>query len=427
MHCAADTFMRELVWYFRALGEPDKGIDAIVELSDAQHIPDGRLIALQVKGGISYFSRPRGDDGWMITIKRRHVVYWSEHSLSVVILIHDPTDNVIYWEPFVATSVETSPLGAPRLLVHKNNRLVAQARDRLTMIAEQSVSAAVRRRASGKIVLGVPDPSWIDAALADHVRLHIEMHDDNGASLLSLRMRTTGTEDDRVEWRYRLSSDPTRRKTELEQLFPWADISRASEDTRPEDAYEYVAQVGRWDAEDEDYAFATTFAQWLVPLNNSLAPYATSPDGDTSYFLLRLDPNDVGLGVLSAAEAEERAAVLGDDTELDPDPLRYGGRPGGDYEVEELDTHGGPTMLRCNYTLRDYSEPIATSAELFSGSMPSVDLACGVLEHAGEPLFHGLVEAFRSRFRVPGDQVTDWALSSEDLEAWLLEMRRERL
>src|SRR5690242_3966994 len=53
---------RDLDWLFREQQTEDYGIDAQVEIVDAE-VVEGKLLALQIKSGVSFFSE-KGPQGW---------------------------------------------------------------------------------------------------------------------------------------------------------------------------------------------------------------------------------------------------------------------------------------------------------------------------------------------------------------------------
>lgn len=90
---------------FREQSESDYGIDAHAELIDLQR-PTGRLLAMQLKSGSSYLS-DKSSDGFIFRAEKKHVKYWQNHSLPVLICLCDIHSNTIYWQvvnPNTATS-----------------------------------------------------------------------------------------------------------------------------------------------------------------------------------------------------------------------------------------------------------------------------------------------------------------------------------
>jgi len=94
-------------WFFREQPRPDRGIDAHVEGSTGQ-LPDGRLIALQIKSGTSYFDDPI-DGGWRRYVDPDHVAYWLAHSLPVVLVLHDSASGRAYWQVVRSDTLRQTP------------------------------------------------------------------------------------------------------------------------------------------------------------------------------------------------------------------------------------------------------------------------------------------------------------------------------
>ena len=75
---------------FRPQDAEDYGIDAHAELVKAEH-PTGRLLGIQLKSGPSYFTE-RQDDSYVFRADRKHVRYWIDHCLPVLVCLCD-VDN----------------------------------------------------------------------------------------------------------------------------------------------------------------------------------------------------------------------------------------------------------------------------------------------------------------------------------------------
>jgi hypothetical protein len=96
----------DLGWLFRDQPVLDFGIDAHVEIKIAGKAT-GRLIALQIKTGDSWFTEPN-DAGWWYRFDERHAEYWLHHALPVVVVLVDMSSRTGYWQ-FVTseTVIET--------------------------------------------------------------------------------------------------------------------------------------------------------------------------------------------------------------------------------------------------------------------------------------------------------------------------------
>lgn len=95
--CVDRIVTEELGWIFREQPTADYGIDAQIEICEGGR-PTGRLIAVQIKSGSSWFAR--GDaEGFTYTGSLRHLDYWLEHSLPVILVLCDPAEYRAYWTP----------------------------------------------------------------------------------------------------------------------------------------------------------------------------------------------------------------------------------------------------------------------------------------------------------------------------------------
>lgn len=68
----------QLGWLFREQSTEDFGIDAHMEVVDGE-IVTGKLLALQIKSGESFFQE-RGPGGWWFRPTDNHVRHWTNHS-----------------------------------------------------------------------------------------------------------------------------------------------------------------------------------------------------------------------------------------------------------------------------------------------------------------------------------------------------------
>ncbi|MFC5694850.1 DUF4365 domain-containing protein [Pseudomonas sp. GCM10022186] len=87
---AADEFG----WIFREQLVSDVGIDGHLELV-VNGEATGKLMAVQVKTGSSYIKKTKS--GNVYSAENKHLEYWLNHSLPVLLLIHEPGENKTYW------------------------------------------------------------------------------------------------------------------------------------------------------------------------------------------------------------------------------------------------------------------------------------------------------------------------------------------
>lgn len=101
VHKVALTFLSEFSWIEREQPISDFGIDMHVEIVQNQ-IPSGQILALQIKSGISYFSEET-KNSIIYRGKKKHLDYWLNQSLPVLIILYNPISDKSYWE-FVNSS-----------------------------------------------------------------------------------------------------------------------------------------------------------------------------------------------------------------------------------------------------------------------------------------------------------------------------------
>jgi Domain of unknown function (DUF4365) len=95
IHAVGGIFTK-MNWAFREQPTSDFGIDAQAEKLNADGRAGGKLIALQIKTGASYF-RSRGD-GFVFYGEDRHREYWINHSLPVFLILHNPESGLTLWQ-----------------------------------------------------------------------------------------------------------------------------------------------------------------------------------------------------------------------------------------------------------------------------------------------------------------------------------------
>ena len=95
----ADIITSQLEWIFRPQPFADVGIDAIIE-EVVNGEPTGKLIALQIKSGKSFFNN-QDVDNFYFRIEDKHYNYWTEFCLPVILIFYNPETELTYWSHFV--------------------------------------------------------------------------------------------------------------------------------------------------------------------------------------------------------------------------------------------------------------------------------------------------------------------------------------
>jgi hypothetical protein len=126
-------------WAFRLQPERDYGIDAHAE-PVASGDPSGKLIALQIKTGQSYFREPVSE-GWVHRDDDKHLRYWLRHCLPVILLLHNPDSGTTYWAHVTTDAIEYTDAGW-KMVVPASQVLGPDAIQAFTLLAESAPGAA---------------------------------------------------------------------------------------------------------------------------------------------------------------------------------------------------------------------------------------------------------------------------------------------
>ncbi|MPS81770.1 MAG: DUF4365 domain-containing protein [Achromobacter sp.] len=85
---------RAQIW--RETGTGDVGIDGNLEYVTHEGFATGRIVAVQVKAGPSYFNQ-RTQRGWKFYVEKKHQHYWESFAVPVVLVLHDTQSGESYW------------------------------------------------------------------------------------------------------------------------------------------------------------------------------------------------------------------------------------------------------------------------------------------------------------------------------------------
>lgn len=99
---ATAAVLNDFEWFFHERTTADFGIDAFVELSTSKR-PDGRFLALQIKGGNSGLKR--GKNGLVFYFPDNHRDYWLRLRMPMLMIAHDQKNNVLYWEKVTSSTI----------------------------------------------------------------------------------------------------------------------------------------------------------------------------------------------------------------------------------------------------------------------------------------------------------------------------------
>jgi hypothetical protein len=211
-------FVKELGWIFREQTIADWGIDAHVEVANEQE-PTGRLLALQIKSGKSFFKKTGN-----ITFhgKRRHLQYWINHSLPVVIVLHNPETGETLWRRVKYEDVKHKSWDDWTLEIRRDQALNAGACEQL----QQGVSdiSAYRR-----IRLALDGPLIREFSQQADVYLQIEQWPNKSLSFRGARIFYDDLEKAEPDHGFGIFSPARDIQRYMELYWPWVSCEYVNE------------------------------------------------------------------------------------------------------------------------------------------------------------------------------------------------------
>jgi Domain of unknown function (DUF4365) len=117
---ATQLIFEKLGWIFREQPIEDYGIDAHVEVVES-NLATGKLIALQIKSGKSYF-KEKISDGFVFRGDIEHLEYWKKHSLPVLLVLYHTDDEIAYWQVVNSINVQKTEK-AWKLIIPFNQKI----------------------------------------------------------------------------------------------------------------------------------------------------------------------------------------------------------------------------------------------------------------------------------------------------------------
>ncbi len=140
---AVEAIFLSMGWIFRRQLESDFGIDAHAEIVENGQ-PTGQLIALQIKSGPSFF-RTRSEN-YVFRGETRHLEYWENHSLPVILVLHNPENGLTLWRRIERHRVTEGKNGSWSIEIPSYLRLDATSGPHIASAIPRTDPASVRRR-----------------------------------------------------------------------------------------------------------------------------------------------------------------------------------------------------------------------------------------------------------------------------------------
>jgi hypothetical protein len=132
---AVGAAVLKLGWFFHKKSSPEFGIDGEIEMAEQGEL-NAKLLKVQIKSGPSWF---RSANAKEIPFRpsKKHVKYWLANLLPVLIMLHEPESNEIYWQEISRSKLIPTKLGW-KINVPRSQVLSEECKAALTKIAEKA-------------------------------------------------------------------------------------------------------------------------------------------------------------------------------------------------------------------------------------------------------------------------------------------------
>jgi len=156
-------FLEELKWIEREQPISDHGIDMQLEIVEEDKVT-GILIGLQIKSGESYLKERKDNNIIYRSNNLRHLEYWENHSLPILIIIHNPKNNKLYWQSIASknANIVTSPKSW-KMTIPLEQKLTSSSKedilnecfnfDNYQIIEENNISNSLQIKYTAKIII----------------------------------------------------------------------------------------------------------------------------------------------------------------------------------------------------------------------------------------------------------------------------------
>lgn len=125
-----DKIENELNWLFRETHlEDDFGIDGHLDIITDEGKVTGKSIAFQLKTGESFF-KEKNDIGYIFRGDNKHLNYYINYSLPILIILVNPNSRKIIWELFDATKTDRAK-NSWKITIPENKTLGKKSKESL--------------------------------------------------------------------------------------------------------------------------------------------------------------------------------------------------------------------------------------------------------------------------------------------------------
>lgn len=289
---AVQSAFSDMAWLFAERPGPDFGLDGYAEAIMDNNVT-GRLIGVQVKCGKSYFKEAT-KTGWIFRGELKHLDYWREHTLPVIVVICDPDTKECFWVEVGPDSSIARTSAGWSIEVPSTNLLGSTSIKALTRVAANTTTEErnlARLRADTSLMLLLAEgrelrveiEEWVNKTSGRGTFTILDVTDrdptNEGEEIASWMLFAGG-------WNYAALA---------EALFPWANISLDDEIYDWYDEDEWASECAVRDDEDRSQVlfYTQTYEEWLSD-RPDFRPYTSKGSGEIDVYRLRLDLNRLG-------------------------------------------------------------------------------------------------------------------------------------
>jgi hypothetical protein len=210
---AVSLILTRMRWAVREQSTSDFGIDLQAEKLDDRGQGTGQLIAIQLKTGKSWFRRSGSD--YVHYGQERHRTYWTNHSLPVFIVIHDPDEDVTLWQRIERHLIEEGENGRWSIVIPAGNTLDEQ-HEHFILAGIASDEGSVRRH---RLALDIPLIKRF--AEEEHAFLRIEEWVNKTLNFRETQIAFSDDPDADVDLELDTWMPAADRDQFMRQMFPW--------------------------------------------------------------------------------------------------------------------------------------------------------------------------------------------------------------
>ena len=269
-------FLKEFKWIPRTILESDMGIDMEVEICDNGN-PTGQLVGIQIKTGESYFKENIAGD-IIYRGSNVHLKYWLNHSLPILIILHNPTTGVTLWQEIVQEKISVTK-SRWKIEIPISKQLTGNCKDEIINLnkfplyfqrvqrlsVHKELMMEIKR--GNKIIIEADE--WVNKSIG-RVTISLKRINSNGKEILLSEggyIHFNGIDS-------------------LQILYPWADFHTDEEYYYDYDHDNFMEHYGIWDSENKVYCGEVIdFSEY----KSSLPSIRAMQDGSGEKQLYRLE------------------------------------------------------------------------------------------------------------------------------------------